>query len=78
MLQEVALRKPVGFLSVLHPHKVYDFSYFVYLRAKLLVAPVQRIPYTFRALSVHDAVFVTIRGFPPHAYRACISEGARQ
>jgi len=67
MLQEVALGKPVGFLSVLHPRKVYDFSSFMCLRAKLLVAPVLRIPCTFRALSVHDVAFVTIRGFAPYA-----------
>ena len=78
MLQEVALGKSVGFLSVLHPQKVYDFISFICLRAKFLVAPVLRIPYTFRALSVHDTVFVTIRGFPASCYRACISVGNRQ
>jgi len=67
MLQEAAFAKQVIFLSVLHPQSVYNFSSFICLRAKLLAAPVLRIPYNFRAPSVHDAVFVTIRGFPPHA-----------
>ena len=39
-MQEVALGKPVGFLSVLDPQKVYDSISFICLRAKLLVRPV--------------------------------------
>ena len=67
MLQEVARGKPVRFVCVLHPQKVYDFISLICLRAKQLVAPMLRIPYTFPALSVHDAVFVTITGFPAYA-----------